>query len=109
MKPFDENDKPLGDLKRVVRESPTLGAKPPTGATVLFDGSNLDAFQKGARMSDDKLLMEGANTVKAFQNFTLHLEFKLPFTCPKRLARGAATAVATRSRATKFRFSIPSA
>ncbi|MCY3023840.1 MAG: DUF1080 domain-containing protein [Planctomycetota bacterium] len=65
----------MGQIKRVVRQSPTLGLKPPDGAVVLFDGTSLDEWQKGARMSDDKLLMEGANSVKKFGSGTLHIEF----------------------------------
>lgn len=71
--------KELGTLKRVVRESPTLGAKPPEGAVVLFDGKNIDQWQKGARMTEDGLLMEGANSIPVFQNISLHLEFRLPY------------------------------
>ena len=52
------NDK-LGTLEKTERKSPTLGAKPPAGAVVLFDGTNTDHFP-GAKMSDDHLLLAGA-------------------------------------------------
>ncbi|RFC46296.1 MAG: protein of unknown function (DUF1080) [Verrucomicrobia bacterium] len=74
-------------LKKVQRESPTLAAKPPAGAVVLFDGSNCDAFVGGH--FDDlnrNLLASGSKTMQAdFQNYTLHVEFLLPF---KPLGRG---------------------
>ncbi len=64
--------------KKIERRSPTLGAKPPEGAIVLFDGTSADAFQ-GGRITDDGLLMEGATSKATFQDFTLHLEFRTPF------------------------------
>ena len=70
--------KALGDLKKVTRESPTMGAKPPDGAMVLFDGTTADNF-KGGRMTEDKLLMEGVDSKHTFQNASLHLEFRLPY------------------------------
>jgi hypothetical protein len=68
---------PLAALPRVERRSPTLGAKPPA-ALVLFDGSGTQQFRDG-RMAPDGLLMEGATTKAKFANFTLHVEFRLPF------------------------------
>ena len=81
------NDEKPFTLKRVRRASPTLGAKAPAGAVVLFDGSSCDAFAGGH--FDDlgrKLLASGSKTKRDdFQNYTLHVEFFLPF---KPLGRG---------------------
>jgi len=64
--------------KRVTRVSPTEGAKAPAGATVLFDGTNVDAWENG-KMDDRHLLEAGTKTKKKYQDFTLHVEFLLPF------------------------------
>jgi hypothetical protein len=71
-------------LKKTVRHSSTEGAKPPEGATVLFDGSAADAFE-GGKVDPQGLLTGGTKTKKAFGSFTLHAEFRTPF---MPLARG---------------------
>lgn len=75
---LDPNGKEAGKLEKVIRKSPTLGAKPPEGAVVLFDGSTADNFKDG-RMTPDKLLMQGATSKQLFRNFKIHLEFMIPF------------------------------
>ena len=81
----DLGDKKIGELKRVVRQSPTLGEKPPKGAIVLFDGKSTDGWvsSKGknvdAKMTPEGLLMQGANTRKLFGKHRLHIEFMLPY------------------------------
>ena len=66
------------ELKRVERTSPTLGAKPPAGATVLFDGTNADAWE-GGKMDARKLLFCGTKSKQSFGDCTLHVEFRTPF------------------------------
>ncbi len=73
-------------LKRTERKSPTLGAKPPKGAVVLFDGTNTDAFDHGT-LTKDKTLMSGVTTKQQFDSYSLHLEFCLSW-MPKARGQG---------------------
>lgn len=68
----------LGTLDRIVRRSPTLAAKAPEGAIVLFDGSDTDQFING-QMTEDGLLIEGTDFKPMHQDFDLHLEYRLPY------------------------------
>jgi hypothetical protein len=72
------------ELHHIFRESPTLGAKPPADAIVLFDGSNADAWTNG-HMDERKVLAGGTKSKQKFGDFTLHVEFRTPF---KPTARG---------------------
>ena len=68
----------IGSLKRVQRQSPTLGQEPPSGAVVLFDGSNADQWENG-RVTDDGLLQQGTTSKLKFQSHKLHVEFRVPY------------------------------
>jgi len=70
------------ELKRVTRRSSTLGAPAPSGALVLFDSTNLDEWQPGARMTLQKWITSagvGATTRRKFNDFTLHVEFMISY------------------------------
>src|SRR5207247_4084337 len=62
----------------------TLGATPPRGATVLFEGKSAEAWSEG-HLDNRQLLAAGCTSKQSFTNFTAHLEFLLPF---KPLGRG---------------------
>lgn len=71
-----------GAFNRVYRTSPTLNARPPAGAVVLFDGSDesLEAHWKaGAKKTVEGNLAQGCTSKDVFQNFKMHLEFRTPF------------------------------
>jgi hypothetical protein len=67
-------------LAKVMRQSTTMGAKPPAGAKVLY-GAPEDAATKwnNGHVDARGLLGSGATTKDKFQNYTLHAEFLLPF------------------------------
>jgi hypothetical protein len=74
----DRTGKNRGRLERIARVSPTMHAKAPEGAMVLFDGSNVDQFTNG-QMTKDGLLEEGTDFKPMFQDFNMHVEFLLPY------------------------------
>jgi hypothetical protein len=66
------------NLKRVVRESKTLGKRAPAGAIVLFDGKNADEWV-GGKMVDHHLLGSDVASKRSFKDHKIHLEFRLSF------------------------------
>ncbi len=66
------------ELKKIFRQSPTLGIKPPAGAIVLFDGSNTDEWVDG-KIVENNLLDVGTQTKRQFNSHRVHLEFRTPF------------------------------
>jgi len=64
-------------FERVERTSPTLGAAPPEGAVVIFDGKNTDMFEPGAKMNDEEKTLWSEAVTKPLEDkpYTLHVEF----------------------------------
>ncbi|MDP6547057.1 MAG: ThuA domain-containing protein [Phycisphaerae bacterium] len=81
------------EMKKVVRLSPTMGAKPPTGAMVLLSkdtkdlndewksskGKNFSWFLKKGGVMQCRARTGGAVTKKTFASAKIHLEFRTPF------------------------------
>jgi hypothetical protein len=65
-------------LNKTERRSPTLGAKAPASATVLFDGKSAAAWQNG-KVDPHGYLNCGVKSKQAFGDMTLHVEFRTPF------------------------------
>ncbi|MEM7015476.1 MAG: hypothetical protein AAF585_28790, partial [Verrucomicrobiota bacterium] len=60
----------LSQVNKVERESPTMGAKPPQGALVVFNGKQTDHV-KGK--IEDGLLWAGSQTTTKVGDFTAHI------------------------------------
>ncbi|MDP6636790.1 MAG: ThuA domain-containing protein [Phycisphaerae bacterium] len=89
------------ELKKVVRLSPTMGAKPPAGAMVLLskDTKDLNAEWKSSKGGQFSWFLKpggvmqcrartgGAVTKKEFASAKIHLEFRTPF-LPKARGQG---------------------
>jgi hypothetical protein len=74
----------VGFLGKSQRSSPTMHARAPRGAKILFDGSSADAFEKG-KLTPQGWLAAGTSTKEKLRDFRMHLEFRLPY---KPSARG---------------------
>ena len=70
--------KDVAELPRIQRKSPTLGAKAPEGASVLFDGTSTDGWTN-AKMENGLLLSTGTTSKETFKDYSLHLEFLTPY------------------------------
>src|SRR5262245_34277954 len=69
----------IGELKKVERKSPTLGAKNPAAAIVLFDGTNTDQFEGGQIVEGNLLGASSCVSKQRFGDHFLHIEFRTPF------------------------------
>jgi hypothetical protein len=69
----------LFEMKKIDRRSPTLGAKAPEGAIVLFDGTSADHFENGRLIDGQYLGATNCKSKEQFGDHKLHIEFRTPF------------------------------
>ncbi len=73
---------PGGDefmLKKFVRQSETLGKKPPAGAVVLYGGPDDVKNWSNGKVVDGNLLGNDSDSTQKFKDQKIHLEFRLSF------------------------------
>ncbi|MCP4452308.1 MAG: DUF1080 domain-containing protein, partial [Planctomycetes bacterium] len=73
-----DEKKQAWSLPRIERRSPTLGAKAPKRAVVLFDGSSSERWENG-KVANGYLLATGCTSKPRFSDYKLHLEFRTPY------------------------------
>jgi len=83
----DTDGNQVMEMKKVERKSPTLGAKPPEGAKVLFDGTTADNFENGQLVDGKYLGATNCTSKEKVGDHTLHIEFRTPF-MPKARGQG---------------------
>ncbi len=76
---FGEDGAKIFEMKKVERTSPTLGAKAPEGAVVLFDGTTADHFENGKLIDGQFLGATNCKSKEQFGDHKLHIEFRTPF------------------------------
>ena len=79
---LDDAGQAIASLPKVERTSPSLGAAPPEGAVVIFDGAgpvDENTTLENPRITADGLLMEGVATKEEFGDALWHIEFRLPY------------------------------
>jgi len=66
-------------LERTERTSPTMGAEPPEGAVVVFDGDDVEMLEGNPQghLREDGNLVAGVTTKPLPEDYKLHLEFRL--------------------------------
>lgn len=69
----------IAEFEKVTRQSPTLGATPPKGALVLFDGTSVDAFENGKLIDGKYLAATNVSSKKKLGDHSMHIEFRTPF------------------------------
>ncbi len=71
--------KTIGTLAKVRRQSPTLGAKAPENAVVLFDGTTAEHFENGELVEGNLLGSTNCASKQKLGDHELHIEFRTPF------------------------------
>jgi len=74
-----QDEETIAELKKIERKSPTLGAQPPQGAVVLFDGRNTEAWTNGKLVEKNLLGPANTSSKQKFGDHLLHVEFQTPF------------------------------